>query len=82
MDAKDILTLIAVILLLPVGAYLREQTYRNVHGNATIGRDIESLIDSFKKWRRERAWRKELKRKYNHLNKKQDEQGRAKENHR
>ena len=42
MDAKQILTIVVVILLIPVGAYLRDQTYRNVHGNATIGRDIES----------------------------------------
>ena len=80
MDAKQILTIVVVILLIPVGAYLRDQTYRNVHGNATIGRDIESLIQSFKEWRRERAWRKELKKKYEQLNKRPDDKGRSKEN--
>lgn len=82
MDAKDILTIIALMILVPTGAYLRDQTYRNAHGNATICRDFWSLIESFKKWRRERAWRRELKRKYGHLNKRPDDKGRAKENHR
>ena len=35
-----------LILLLPLGAYLREQTYRNVHGNATIVRDLSKLWQS------------------------------------
>lgn len=78
MDYKDILTIIAVVLLIPVGAYLREQTYRNVHGNATIGRDIESLISSFKEWR----YGREHKKKYKYLNKKPDGKSRTKENHR
>ena len=50
-----------VILLLPLGAYLREQTYRNVHGNATLWDDIESLIERLKRWRRN----KNLKKKRN-----------------
>lgn len=36
----DILTIIAVILLFPVGAYLREQTYRAAYGNSSICRDF------------------------------------------
>jgi hypothetical protein len=43
-----------VILLLPLGAYLREQTYRNVHGNATIGRDLEFLLERLKQWRKKK----------------------------
>jgi hypothetical protein len=57
-----------LILLLPLGAYLREQTYRNVHGNATIGRDIERLWQNLKRWRRNRRERKELRNKYKYLN--------------
>lgn len=65
MTLKEILSVIVVILLIPIGAYLREQIYRSLHGNATIGRDIESLIQSFKEWR----YRRELKKKYKNLNK-------------
>ena len=65
----SILQILLLIVLIPVGAYLREQTYRNVHGNATIGRDLESLIHSVKEWRERRRFRKELKKKYGHLNK-------------
>lgn len=53
--------IVALIFLIPVGAYLREQTYRNVHGNATIGRDIESLIERLRRWRRKRRERKEYR---------------------
>ena len=48
-----------LILLLPLGAYLREQTYRNVHGNATIVRDLSKLWQSLQRWRSERRERKE-----------------------
>lgn len=58
MDYKDILTIIAVVLLIPVGAYLREQTYRNVHGNATIVRNISNLWHSLRRWRSDRRERK------------------------
>ena len=58
MDYKDILTIIAVVLLIPVGAYLREQTYRNVHGNATIVRNIFNLWQSLRRWRSDRRERK------------------------
>ena len=64
MDYKDILTIIAVVLLIPVGAYLREQTYRNVHGNATIVRNISNLWQSLRRWRsgrRERKSRRKIK---------------------
>ena len=64
MDYKDILTIIAVVLLIPVGAYLREQTYRNVHGNATIVRYISNLWQSLRRWRsnrRERKSRRKIK---------------------
>lgn len=54
-------TILLLILLLPLGAYLREQTYRNVHGNATLWDDIESLIERLKRWRRN----KNLKKKRN-----------------
>lgn len=43
-----------VILLLPLGAYLREQTYRNVHGNATLWDDIENLLERLKQWRKKK----------------------------
>lgn len=59
-----------LILLLPLGAYLREQTYRNVYGNATIGRDIERLWQNLQRWRRDRRERKELRNKYKYLNNK------------
>lgn len=48
-----------LILLLPLGAYLREQTYRNVHGNATIVRDLSKLWQSLQRWRSDRRGRKE-----------------------
>ena len=48
-----------LILLLPLGAYLREQTYRNVHGNATIVRDLSKLWQSLQRWRSDRMGRKE-----------------------
>ena len=54
-------TILLLILLLPLGAYLREQTYRNVHGNATLWDDIENLIERLKRWRRN----KNLKKKRN-----------------
>ena len=60
--------IILLLLLIPVGAYLRNQTYRNVHGNATIGRDIERLWQNLKRWRRNRRERKELRNKYKYLN--------------
>lgn len=41
-----------LILLLPLGAYLRVQTYRNVHGNATIARDLSKLWQSLRRWKR------------------------------
>lgn len=69
MHYRDILTIIAVILLIPVGTYLREQTYRNIHGNTTIGRDIESLIQKVRQWRAKRRTEQELRRRYKHLNK-------------
>lgn len=48
-----------LILLLPLGAYLRNQTYRNVHGNATIVSDLSKLWQSLQRWRSERRERKE-----------------------
>lgn len=48
-----------LILLLPLGAYLREQTYRNVHGNATIVRDLSKLWQSLQRWGSDRRERKE-----------------------
>ena len=60
--------ILLLLLLIPVGAYLRNQTYRNVHGNATIGRDIERLWQNLKRWRRNRRERKELRNKYKYLN--------------
>ena len=48
-----------LILLLPLGAYLREQTYRNVHGNATIVRGLSKLWQSLQRWRSDRRERKE-----------------------
>lgn len=65
----SVLQILLLIVLIPIGAYLREQTCRNVHGNATIGRDLRNLIQSVKQWMERRAYRKELKRKYGHLNK-------------
>ena len=41
-----------LILLLPLGAYLRVQTYRNVHGNATIARDLSKLWQSLRRLKR------------------------------
>ena len=63
MDYKDILRIVAVILLILVGAYLREQAYRSVYRNATIGRDIERLWQNLKRWRRDRIERKKHKSK-------------------
>lgn len=60
--------IILLLLLIPVGAYLRNQTYRNVHGNATIGRDIERLWQKLQRWRKNRRERKELRSKYKFLN--------------
>ena len=60
--------IILLLFLIPVGAYLRNQTYRNVHGNATIGRDIERLWQKLQRWRQNRRERKELRSKYKFLN--------------
>lgn len=60
--------IILLLLFIPVGAYLRNQTYRNVHGNATIGRDIERLWQKLQRWRKNRRERKELRSKYKFLN--------------
>ncbi len=60
--------IILLLLLIPVGAYLRNQTYRNVHGNTTIGRDIERLWQNLKRWRRNRREKKELRNRYKYLN--------------
>lgn len=42
------------LLLIPVGAYLRGQTYRSVYGNATIGEDIRRLFEKVKQWRQKK----------------------------
>lgn len=62
--------IILLLLSIPVAAYLREQTYRNLHGKATIGRDIERLWQKIQRWRRNRRERRALKQKYKHLNNK------------
>lgn len=49
--------IILLILSILAGAYLRNQTYRNVHGNATIGRDIERLRQKLQRWRKNRRER-------------------------
>lgn len=63
MDYKDILRIVAVILLILAGAYLREQAYRSVYRNATIGRDTERLWQNIKRWRRDRMESKKHKSK-------------------
>lgn len=63
MDYKDILRIVAVILLILVGAYLREQAYRSVYRNSTIGRDIERLWKNLKRWRQDRRESKKHKSK-------------------
>ena len=63
MDYKDILRIVAVILLILVGAYLREQAYRSVYRNATIGRDRERLWKNLKRRRRDRRESKKHKSK-------------------
>ena len=67
MDAKNLLTLLILILLSPLLLYLREQAYRSTHGKATIDRDLSELLQSFRRWREERR----LRQKYKNLNKKQ-----------
>lgn len=54
MGAKETLIVVVVILLSPLILYLREQTYRNLYGNATIREDIESLFRRFRRWREKR----------------------------
>lgn len=54
MNTKEIIIVIAIILLSPLILYLRDQTYRNLYGNATIREDIESLFRRFKRWRTKR----------------------------
>lgn len=58
MDVKETLIVIAIILLSPLILYLREQTYRNLYGKATIGEDIESLLLRFKRWRQKHSNKK------------------------
>ena len=62
--------IILLLLLIPVGAYLRNQTYRNVYGNATIGRDIKRLWQNLQRKGKNRREKRELKNKYKHLNNK------------
>lgn len=54
----SVLQILLLIVLIPIGAYLREQTYRNVHGNATIVRYISNLWQSLRRWRSDRRERK------------------------
>lgn len=58
MGAKEILIVVVVILLSPLILYLREQTYRNLYGNATIREDIESLVRRFRRWRQKHSNKK------------------------
>lgn len=46
--------IILLILLAPIGAYIKGQTYRNVYGKATMGRDIRKLWERVKQWRQKR----------------------------
>ena len=62
--------IILLLFLIPVGAYLRNQSYRNVHGNTTIGRDIEKFWQNIQRWRRNRREDKALRNKYKYLNNK------------
>jgi len=62
--------IILLLLLIPVGAYLRNQIYRNVYGNATIGRDIKRLWQNLQRRGKNRRKDRELKNKYKHLNNK------------
>lgn len=61
MDYKSVLITIAIIILIPIGAYLRDQTYKSVHGRATMGRDIGSLISRFREWRNRRKYKQKHK---------------------
>lgn len=54
----SVLQILLLIVLIPIGAYLREQTYRNVHGNATMVRDLSNLWQSLRRWRSDRRERK------------------------
>ena len=62
--------IVLLFLIVPIGAYIREQTYRSTRGNTTIGRDIERLLQNIQRWRRDRRERKELRSKYKYLNNK------------
>ena len=35
--------IVLLFLIVPIGVYLREQTYKSTRGNTTIGRDLENL---------------------------------------
>lgn len=65
----SVLQILLLIVLIPVGLYLRELAYSSIRRPNRLFEDIESLIRSVKQWRERRAYRKELKRKYGHLNK-------------
>lgn len=50
MSSEDLIKVIVVILLLPVGLYLREQAYRNLHGNGTMWNDFCNLCSTITRW--------------------------------
>lgn len=64
---RRVAEIVALILLIPIGAYLRGQTYRNVHGRATIGRDLSNLWESLQRWRRNRRERRKQRTNRNNL---------------
>lgn len=58
MDVKDTIIVIVIILLSPLILYLRDQTYRNLYGKATIGEDLERLLRTLREWIQRRRERK------------------------
>lgn len=62
-------TLLLLLVIIPVGLYLRHVTYWRVHGRNIIAEDIEELRSHFHRWQQKRAKRKAEQKKYGHLNK-------------
>lgn len=69
MTKEEILAVLALVFIIPIGLYIRQQNYKGIYGNSTICQDLENLIGKCRQWRNEKRSKRELKEKYKHLNK-------------
>lgn len=56
--------ILLLLVLFPIAAYLREATYKWVHGRNIIAEDLRELWRILKGWRQKRKQRKAEKKKF------------------